>query len=85
MSPEVVATMKEVGCVYLAATGGVAVSYAEGLSRVTGCEWNDLGMPEALWKFDARSLGPLIVAIDAQGNSLYEKVREEVARNMASD
>ncbi len=85
MSPEVVATMKEVGCVYLAATGGVAVSYAEGLSRVTGSEWNDLGMPEALWKFDARSLGPLIVAIDAQGNSLYEKVREEVARNMASD
>lgn len=83
MSSEVAEAMKEVGCVYLAATGGVAVSYAEGLSRVTGSEWNDLGMPEALWKFDAKSLGPLIVAIDAQGNSLYEKVRMDVARNMA--
>ncbi len=84
MAPEVVEAMKETGCVYLAATGGVAVSYAEGLSRVTGSEWNDLGMPEALWKFDAKSLGPLIVAIDAQGNSLYENVRADVTRNMAT-
>lgn len=84
MSPEVAAVMKEVGCVYLAATGGVAVSYAEGLSRVTGSEWNDLGMPEALWKFDTKSLGPLIVAIDANGNSLYDKVREDVAHNIST-
>jgi fumarate hydratase subunit beta len=75
--------MKEVGCVYLAATGGVAVTYAEGLARVTGHDWADLGMPEALWQFQTKSLGPLIVAIDADGNSLYENVKQKVAENLA--
>lgn len=82
MSKEVAEAMKEVGCVYLAATGGVAVSYAEGLSRVTGNDWLDLGMPEALWHFQTNALGPLVVAIDAEGNSLYDAVREKVAENM---
>ena len=83
MSKEVVEAMKEVGCVYLAATGGVAVTYAEGLARVTGHDWADLGMPEALWQFQTKSLGPLIVAIDANGNSLYENVKQKVAENLA--
>ena len=81
-TPGDVEAMKEVGCVYLAATGGAAVSYAEGLSRVTGYDWLDLGMPEALWHFQTRALGPLVVAIDAEGNSLYDKVREKVAENL---
>ncbi|MCQ2078515.1 MAG: FumA C-terminus/TtdB family hydratase beta subunit [archaeon] len=83
MSKEVAEAMKEVGCVYLAATGGVAVSYAEGLSKVTGCDWLDLGMPEALWHFQTSSLGPLVVAIDSEGNSLYETVRQKVAENLS--
>ena len=83
MSKEVVEAMKEVGCVYLAATGGVAVTYAEGLARVTGHDWADLGMPEALWQFQTKSLGPLIVAIDASGNSLYGNVKQKVAENLA--
>ena len=82
LKKEVAEAMKEVGCVYLAATGGAALSYAEGLSRVTGYDWLDLGMPEALWHFQTSALGPLVVAIDAEGNSLYEKVREKVAENL---
>lgn len=81
MSQEVLDAMKEVGCVYLAATGGTAVSLAEGLSRVTGVEWEDLGMAEAMWKFSAENLGPLIVAMDAHGNSLYEDVRKNLIRD----
>ena len=72
MSQEVAEAMKEVGCVYLAATGGAAVSLAEGLSTVTGSEWEDLGMPETMWKFETNRLGPLVVAMDSKGNSLYE-------------
>lgn len=82
MSREVAEAMKEVGCVYLAATGGVAVSYAEGLSRVTGNDWLDLGMPEALWHFQTNALGPLVVAIDAGGNSLYDAVKDKVNENL---
>lgn len=73
--------MAECGCVYLAATGGAAVSLAEDLGRCTGVDWLDLGMAEALWSFEADRLGPLIVAIDAEGNSLYEKVRASLIRD----
>lgn len=78
MSQEVVDAMREVGCVYLAATGGAAVSLAEQLSNASGVEWEDLGMAEAMWKFEASNLGPLVVAIDAGGNSLYEEVRKKL-------
>ena len=80
MSDEVIEVMSEVGCVYLAATGGAAISLAEGLSKVEGVEWLDLGMAEAMWRFNTNKLGPLIVAIDANGNSLYKKVNESLQR-----
>ncbi|MDR3205697.1 MAG: FumA C-terminus/TtdB family hydratase beta subunit [Candidatus Methanoplasma sp.] len=80
MSREVCAAMKECGCVYLAATGGAAVSIAESLPKVLGAEWEDLGMAEAVWKFEADRMGPLIVAIDANGDSLYERVSESLVR-----
>ena len=81
MSDEVLRAMEEVGCVYLAATGGAAVSLAEGLFRVSGVEWEDLGMAEAMWRFDAKDLGPLTVAMDSHGNSLYENVRKSLVRD----
>ncbi len=81
MSSEVAEAMRECGCVYLAATGGAAVSLAEGLGRCTGVQWLDLGMAEALWSFNAERLGPLIVAMDAEGNSLYENVRKSLVRD----
>lgn len=78
MSKDVAEAMKETGCVYLAATGGAAVTLAEGITSVTGVEWEDLGMAEALWKLEAGRLGPLVVAMDSEGNSLYEKVKESL-------
>ncbi|MDR3283489.1 MAG: FumA C-terminus/TtdB family hydratase beta subunit [Candidatus Methanoplasma sp.] len=80
MSREVCDAMKECGCVYLAATGGAAVSLAEALPRVSGVEWEDLGMAEAVWKFEADRLGPLIVAIDSKGESLYDRVSGSLVR-----
>jgi len=80
MSDEVAETMRRCGCVYLAATGGSAVTLAEGLSRIEGVEWLDLGMPEAIWRFRTSRLGPLIVAMDCEGNSLYRQVRESLKR-----
>jgi len=79
MSSEVCEAMKETGCVYLAATGGAAVSIAECLDA-EGVEWSDLGMAEAMWKLRANRLGPLIVAMDADGNSLYENVGRSLRR-----
>lgn len=84
MSQEVADAMRECGCVYLAATGGAAVSLAEGLGECTGVEWLDLGMAEALWSFSTDRLGPLTVAIDSNGDSLYERVRRSLVRDARS-
>ena len=45
--------------------------------------------PESLWKFRVRGFGPLVVAMDSHGGSLYAKVnqsararREEALRKL---
>lgn len=82
MSLPTVKAMNENGCVYLALTGGAAVLAARGIKNVIGVEWLDLGMPEALWILEADHFGPLTVAIDAHGNSIYEDVRSSVKNNL---
>ncbi len=82
MSQPTVDAMAKHGCVYLAHTGGAAVLAAEGIKDVKRVEWQDLGMPEAMCELEVESFGPLIVAIDAHGESLYKRVDETVASNL---
>ena len=82
MSRPTVEAMKESGCVYLAFTGGAAVIASQGIARVGSVDWLDLGMPEAVWHMDALNFGPLIVAIDSQGLSLYDEVDKKVSANV---
>jgi fumarate hydratase subunit beta len=83
MSRPTLEAMRERGCVYLAFTGGAAVLAADGIRRVERVEWLDLGMPEALWVVEAEKLGPLVVAMDAHGSSLYEQVDRLAEENLA--
>jgi len=78
MSLETLKTMGEIGCAYLAFTGGAAVIAAEALPEVLGVEWEDLGMPEAVWRMRAERLGPLVVAMDSHGRSLFHEVESDV-------
>jgi len=80
MSKEVGEAMREIGCVYLAAVGGTAVSLAESIAGVSGMEWADLGMAEAVWGLKVERMGPLIVAMDSEGGSLYDNVRSKLVR-----
>ena len=82
MSQPTVEAMAKHGCVYLAFTGGAAVLAAQGITEVRGVEWLDLGMAEAMWALEVKGFGPLIVAIDAHGDSLYKRVDEVVAGNL---
>jgi fumarate hydratase subunit beta len=84
MSHPTVSAMQKFGCVYLALTGGAAILAAKGISKVHGVHWYDLGMPEALWILEGSGFGPLIVAIDAHGNSIYEQVDQKVNTNISS-
>ncbi|MFP4545910.1 MAG: FumA C-terminus/TtdB family hydratase beta subunit [Methanomassiliicoccales archaeon] len=79
MSSATVEAMREHGCVYLAMTGGAAALAARNIKGVVSLHWEDLGVPEAIWELEVESFGPLTVAIDAHGNSLYEEVGRNVA------
>ncbi|UCE75480.1 MAG: fumarate hydratase C-terminal domain-containing protein [Methanomassiliicoccales archaeon] len=82
MSRPTLDAMKSYGCVYLAITGGAALLAAKGITSVKDVHWLDIGMPEALWVLEAEGFGPLIVAMDSQGNSLYENVESETKHNI---
>ncbi len=81
MSQPTVDAMKKFGCVYLAFTGGAAVLAAKGIKSVEGVEWFELGMPEAIWILNAEHFGPLTVAIDSNGGSLYAQVNAKIKEN----
>jgi len=73
MGKKTLAALKEFGAVYLHAIGGAAQFYARCLPKVTGVDLLELGVPEAMWHFEARDF-PAIVTMDAHGNSLHEDV-----------
>lgn len=73
-----VQAMKMFGGVYLAIVGGAAALETLQIEEIEGVWWEDL-MPECLWKFRVKDFGPLIVAIDSHGNSLYRTIQANVA------
>ena len=59
--------------IYTAYTGGAGALAAEKIKKVISVFWLEkLGMPEAVWVFQAENFGPLIVAMDSKGNSIYK-------------
>jgi fumarate hydratase subunit beta len=73
--------MAKYGAVYGAFTGGAAILAAKAIKNVSNVEWYDLGMPEAMWVFEAQEFGPLAVAIDSHGNNLFADVQRTVDAN----
>ena len=69
-SPEVIAAMVRNGAVYLAAVGGAGALIAQCVKKAQVIAFDDLG-PEAVYRLEVRNF-PLIVAIDARGNNLYD-------------
>lgn len=76
LSKESLAAFRECGGVYLAITGGAAALQTVQIEAIEAVWWEDL-LPECLWRFRVRGLGPLIVGMDAQGGDLYAEVLAE--------
>ncbi len=71
---------RKYGAVHGVFPGGCAVVAAKCVEEITGVEWEDLGMPEALWKFKVKEFGPIIVNIDTHGGNMIadnKKIFEE--------
>ena len=67
--------LKKSVCVHAVCTGNYN-EYALKVTKVLNGNWLDLGLPEAMWIFEANEFGPFIVDTDTKGNSLYKGVDE---------
>src|SRR5258706_5921388 len=65
---------EELGCAYLAIVGGAAALETTWVEAIEDVDLDDLH-PESLWKFRVRGFGPLVVAMDSHGASLYAQVK----------
>ena len=64
-------------CVYTSYTGGAGALAADKVEVVEGVYWlKELSMPEAVWLFKVKEFGPLVVAMDTHGNSIYDKIKK---------
>jgi L(+)-tartrate dehydratase beta subunit len=72
----------ELGGAYLAIVGGTAALETTWITRIDDVDLDDLN-PESLWQFSIADFGPLRVAMDSHGGSLYATVRDEAAKRRA--
>ncbi|MBN2416330.1 fumarate hydratase [bacterium] len=75
MGPETLRACREEGCLYLHAVGGAAQVYADCISAVHSVRLEEFGLPEAVWELEVKDF-PVIVTMDAQGNSLHDAALE---------
>ncbi len=75
------AAFRELGVVYLAIIGGTAALETTWIEQIADVDMDDLN-PESLWQFRIKGFGPLLVAMDAHGASLYDDVRKASAEKM---
>lgn len=70
------------GGVYLLSPPGCAVIQAKCVQKILRVHWTDLGMPEAIWVLELKDLGPLVVAMDSHGKSIFKEVKEKALKRM---
>lgn len=75
--------LAEVGAVYCHFTGGAGALAAQRIRGVREVHYlEELGIPEAIWVFEVERFGPLVVAMDSHGRSLYAEVGAAVEANL---
>jgi fumarate hydratase subunit beta len=82
LSRDSVEAMRAVGCVYFSFVGGASALLSRGVSAVTECAWTDLIMQFRLNRIALSGFGPVTVAIDAHGGSVYETLMQDARARM---
>lgn len=82
MGAATLAACRQFGCLYLHAVGGAAQVLASRIRRVQGVYLEQFGPPEAVWQLEVERF-PVLVTMDAHGESLHEDVMRESARRLA--
>ncbi|MGQ0677611.1 MAG: fumarate hydratase C-terminal domain-containing protein [Rhodospirillales bacterium] len=83
MGPATLAAFKELGGAYLAIIGGAAALETTWIESIEDVDLVDL-TPESLWKFQVKGFGPLLVAMDSHGGSVYDQVNKSATDRRAA-
>ena len=75
-------SFSEIGGAYLAIIGGTAALETTWIEAIEDVDLDDLN-PESLWKFRVNGFGPLLVAMDSHGASLYSRIRTAAQQRRA--
>lgn len=82
MGPKTLKGCQEVPFVYFHAIGGAASYIAQSVTKVLGVYKLDFGVPEALWVIEVKDF-PVVVTMDAHGQSLHAVVEESSGKLLA--
>ncbi len=83
MGPDTSKAFRDIGGAYLAVVGGAAALQTTWITAVEDVDMDDLH-PESLWRFAIKNFGPLMVAMDAHGGSLYTNVQDAAVAKRAA-
>src|SRR5687767_3038977 len=75
-------SFQDLGGAYVAIIGGTAALETTWIEAIEDVDLDDLN-PESLWKFRVNGFGPLIVAMDSHGSSLYNEVNTAAQQRRA--
>jgi L(+)-tartrate dehydratase beta subunit len=75
-------SFQDLGGAYLAIIGGTAALETTWVEAIEDVDLDDLN-PESLWKFRVNGFGPLLVAMDSHGESLYTRVKTAAQQKRA--
>jgi L(+)-tartrate dehydratase beta subunit len=83
LGPASLAAFGELGGAYLAIIGGTAALETTWVEAIEDVDLDDLN-PESLWRFRIRDFGPLRVAMDSHGGSVYAAVDADARAKRAA-
>jgi L(+)-tartrate dehydratase beta subunit len=83
LGPGSLQAFSELGGAYLAIIGGTAALETTWVEAIEDVDFEDLN-PESLWKFRVHGFGPLLVAMDSDGGSLYKEVDAQTRSRRAN-
>jgi fumarate hydratase subunit beta len=82
MGQACVKAMQETGCVYFSMPGGASPLLSKGAVERLETGWDDLIEQFRLSRFRLAGFGPVTVAIDAHGNSMFDQLQAQAASRM---
>ena len=83
LGPASLEAFGQLGGAYLAIIGGTAALETTWIEAIEDVDMDDLN-PESLWKFRVKGFGPLLVAMDSHGGSLYDAVDSKARSRRAN-